>query len=66
MISHVITIVEGMKMNKQKKTKIGMGSVVKAKVRDLEKRRISEWMKLGTSIGGMLLRKLTIRRIRMP
>ena len=37
MSSNVITISEGMKMKKQNNTKIGVGSVAKAKVGDLEK-----------------------------
>ena len=37
MISPIVTLKEWMKMTKQTKTKIGVGSVVKAKVRELEK-----------------------------
>ena len=37
MISPVVTLKEGMKMTKQTKTKIRVGSVVKAKVGELEK-----------------------------
>ena len=36
MISPVLKIVEGVKVNKQNKTKIGVGSIVAAKVRELE------------------------------
>ena len=36
MSSPVITIAEGVKVKKQNKTKIGVGSVVKTKVGDLE------------------------------
>ena len=36
MNSPVLIIAEGMKMKKQNKTKIGVGSVVKAKVGELE------------------------------
>ena len=36
MSSPVLTIVEGVKMKKQNKTKIGVGSVVKARVGELE------------------------------
>ena len=36
MRSHVLTIADGVKMKKQNKTKIGAGSVVKAKVGELE------------------------------
>ena len=36
MSSPVVTIKEGMKMKKRTKTKIGVGSVVQAKVIDLE------------------------------
>ena len=36
MSSHVLTIAEGMKVKNKKKTKIGVGSVVKAKVGELE------------------------------
>ena len=35
MTSHVLTIAEGMKVKNQNKTKIGVGSVVKAKVGEL-------------------------------
>ena len=35
-ISHVLTITEGMKEKNQNKTKIAVGSVVKAKVGDME------------------------------
>ena len=37
MISPVVTVKEGMEMKKQTKTKIGVGSVVNAKVGDLNK-----------------------------
>ena len=37
MISPVVTVKEGIEMNKQTKTKIGVESVVKAKVGELEK-----------------------------
>ena len=37
MSSYVLTIAEGVKVKKQNKTKIGVGSVVKAKVGELEK-----------------------------
>ena len=37
MISYVVNAKEGINMNKQTKTKIGVGSVVKAKVGELEK-----------------------------
>ena len=36
MISHVIIITDGVKVKKQTKSKIGAGSVVKAKVGELE------------------------------
>ena len=36
MISYAITITEGMKVKNQNKTKIGVGSVVKAKIGELE------------------------------
>ena len=36
MISPVVTVKEGMEIKKQTKTKIGLGSVVKAKVGELE------------------------------
>ena len=37
MSSYVVNAKEGMKMTKQTKTKIGVGSVVKAEVEELEK-----------------------------
>ena len=37
MISPVLTILEGMKLNNQTKTKIGVGYIVKAKVGESEK-----------------------------
>ena len=37
MISPVVTIKEGMEMNKKTKTKIGVGYLVKSKVGELEK-----------------------------
>ena len=48
MISHAVTIEEGMKVKKKIKMKIGVGSVVKAKVGYLEK----------------ITRELRIRRMR--
>ena len=42
MISPVVTIKEGMEMKRQIKTKIGVGSVVKAKFGELESCRISQ------------------------
>ena len=37
MISHVVTIKEGVEMKNQTKKKIGVGFIVKAKVGELEK-----------------------------
>ena len=37
MISHAVTVKEGMEMKKQTNTKVGVGYVVKAKVGELDK-----------------------------
>ena len=60
MISHVVKIAEGMKEKKRIKTKIGVGSVVKSKVGDMEENTRGvlnppTYRKRVTEIQGLLL-----------